>query len=125
MAYSVTRSPARLCNRDGKLCYYGHLEYDFLVFFCALLPTFLIFSFRILVCLSSLCSFVCAAFICYYSQQVRSNVKTTATNNNISSQVRHAYVTKGTYAFIYSYVLYTLVPVYILYYCTYILCSRI
>ena len=37
--------------------------------FCALLPTFLIFS-CIPVCLSSSCSFVCAAVICY-SQQVR------------------------------------------------------
>ena len=70
MAYSVIRSPARLCSRDGKFCYYGRLEYDFLAFCCALLPTFLMFSFLIPVCSSSSCSFVCAAVICY-SQQVR------------------------------------------------------
>ena len=38
---SVTRFPARLCGRDGKLCYYRRLEYDFLAFF-ALLPSFLV-----------------------------------------------------------------------------------
>ena len=32
MADSVTRSPARLSNRDGKLCHYGRLEYGFLAF---------------------------------------------------------------------------------------------
>ena len=32
MADRVTRSPARLCSRDGKLCYYGRLEYGFLAF---------------------------------------------------------------------------------------------
>ena len=30
MADGVTRSPARLCSRDGKIYYYGRLEYDFL-----------------------------------------------------------------------------------------------
>ena len=63
MADSATRPPARLCSRDGKLCYYGLLEYDFLAF--VLLPTSLIFSFLIAVCFSSSCSFVCAAVICY------------------------------------------------------------
>ena len=37
----MTRSPARLCSRDGKLCYYGRLEYDFLAF----VPCFLLFLF--------------------------------------------------------------------------------
>ena len=32
MADRVARSPARLRSRDGKLCYYRRLEYDFLVF---------------------------------------------------------------------------------------------
>ena len=36
MACSVIRSPARLCNRDGKLCCYGRLEFDFLAFFLCL-----------------------------------------------------------------------------------------
>ena len=44
MADRVARSPARLCCRDGKLCYYRHrrFEYDFLVFF-ALVPCRLLF----------------------------------------------------------------------------------
>ena len=33
MADGVTRSPARLCSRDAKICYYIRLEYDFLFFF--------------------------------------------------------------------------------------------
>ena len=41
MTDNMTRSPARLCSRDGKLCYYGRLEYEFL----ALLPCFLLFIF--------------------------------------------------------------------------------
>ena len=41
MAYSITRSPARLCRRDGKLCFYGRLEYHFLAF----VPCLLLFSF--------------------------------------------------------------------------------
>ena len=32
MADGVTRSPTRLCSRDGKIGYYGRLEYDFLAF---------------------------------------------------------------------------------------------
>ena len=32
MADSVTRFPGRLCSRDGKLCCYGRLEYDFIDF---------------------------------------------------------------------------------------------
>ena len=108
----MTRPPAWLGSRGWKLCYYGRLEYDVLVF-CASLPTFLLFSLRIPVCtqqyllrvllaypgkftaVSSSCSFVCAAVvICYYSHQVRihSNVKattTTTTTNNTSSQVRN------------------------------------
>ena len=39
MVDSVIRLSARLCSRDRKLCYYGHLEYDFLAF----LPCFLLF----------------------------------------------------------------------------------
>ena len=59
MADSVTRSPARLCSRDGKLYYCGCLEYD------ALLPTgtYLVF-FLIPACFSSSCCFVCVAIIC-------------------------------------------------------------
>ena len=30
MADGVTRSPARLCSRRGKICYHKRLEYDFL-----------------------------------------------------------------------------------------------
>ena len=41
MANSVTSSPARLCSRDGMLCYCGRLEYDFLTF----VPCFLLFTF--------------------------------------------------------------------------------
>ena len=41
MANNVTKPSARLCSRDGKLCYYGRLEYEFL----ALLPCFLLFIF--------------------------------------------------------------------------------
>ena len=33
MAERVTRSPGRLCSRDGKICYYRRLEHDFF-FFC-------------------------------------------------------------------------------------------
>ena len=41
MVDSVTKSPAWLCSRDGKLCYYGRLEYDFLAFVpCSLLFLF-------------------------------------------------------------------------------------
>ena len=64
MAYGVTRSPARLfiCSGDGKLCYYGGLEYDFLAFF---LPCFLHPHPRMFTVPSS-CSFVCAAVISSY-----------------------------------------------------------
>ena len=31
MADGVTRSPARHCSRNGKICYYERLEYDFLL----------------------------------------------------------------------------------------------
>ena len=41
MADSVTRSPARLCSRDGNICYYGRLEHDFLAF----VPCFLLLLF--------------------------------------------------------------------------------
>ena len=41
MTGSVKRSPARLCSRDGKLFYYGRLEYGFLDF----VPSFLLFLF--------------------------------------------------------------------------------
>ena len=51
MPDGVTRFPARLCSRDGKIGYYERLEYDFLLaYFCALLPTFLILSCLIPVC---------------------------------------------------------------------------
>ena len=59
VADRVTRSPTRLCSRDGKLCYYRRLEYDFLFFFLALLPCFIVFF----VCFSSSCCFVRAAVI--------------------------------------------------------------
>ena len=32
MTDRMTRSPSRLCSRDGKLCYYGRLEHAFLAF---------------------------------------------------------------------------------------------
>ena len=41
VADRVTRSPTRLCSRDGKLCYYRRLEYDFCFF--ALLASFVLF----------------------------------------------------------------------------------
>ena len=87
----------------------------FLVFFCALLPTCCLFSLslsRYVYRVSSSCSFICAAVaICYYSHKVCNDVKTTTTTtNNICSQVRHAYVTKGTYAFIYIFIYTYLVP---------------
>ena len=54
MVCGETRSPARLCCRDGKSSYYGRLEYDFLVFvfFCALLPA-LSTIFSLFSCLAS------------------------------------------------------------------------
>ena len=42
MVDRVARSPDRRYRRDGKLCYYRRLEYDFLAFY--LLPSFLYFS---------------------------------------------------------------------------------
>ena len=47
MAACVTRSPSRLCSRDGKICCYGDaLSTIFLLaFFCALFPTFRFFVF--------------------------------------------------------------------------------
>ena len=41
MTDGVTRSPARLGRRDGKICYYGSPEYDFLAF----VPCFQFFVF--------------------------------------------------------------------------------
>ena len=41
MADRVKQPPDRRCSRDEKLCYYQHLEYDFLTFL-ALHPSFLI-----------------------------------------------------------------------------------
>ena len=95
------RSPARLClcSRDGKLCYYGRLEYDFLSFFCALLPTSLS---RYVFTVSSSCSFVCAAVISYY---ILSPSTLTWRQQPIIFAPRYAtriYVTKDTYASIYS-----------------------
>ena len=66
MADRVARSPVRLCSRDGKICYYRRLEYDFL--FLNLASYFLFLSFflsvRVRVCFSSSCYFVRAAVIC-------------------------------------------------------------
>ena len=44
MAGRVARSPARLCSRDGKLCYYRRREYDLdalclVSFFCPFFPS--------------------------------------------------------------------------------------
>ena len=69
------------------------------------------FSFFISVCLravSSSCSLVCAAVICYCTispstYQLEDNKQQ---QRRICSQIRHAYVTKVTCAFLYSYVLY-------------------
>ena len=65
LAYSVTRSPARLCSRDGKLCYYGRLEYDFLTFFYFCLASYSPCFLLIPACFSSSCSFLSAAVICH------------------------------------------------------------
>ena len=59
----MTRSPVRLCSRDGKICYYRRLEYDFL-FSCLpfFFPSFAPSSFG---CVSlSPYNFVRAAVIC-------------------------------------------------------------
>ena len=41
MADGMAWSPARLCSRDGKINYYGRLEYEFLAFvLCNLLFSF-------------------------------------------------------------------------------------
>ena len=82
MADGVTRSPARLCSRDGKICYYGRLEYDFSAFvpcFPLVLfsPAFSWFIYLLRVCSSvqqpsatlskyvfcSTCSFFFASFV--------------------------------------------------------------
>ena len=92
MAYSMTRSPARLClrSREGKLCYYGRLEYDFLAFFCALLPTSLSrYVYSIIFVFLRLCS----SHQLLYTLTKYVNVKTiTTTTNNMCSQVRHPYM---------------------------------
>ena len=48
---SVTRSPTRFRSRDGKICYCVWTPWVRFSCFCGLLPTFLIFSFLIPVCL--------------------------------------------------------------------------
>ena len=40
MAYGVTKPPARLSRRNGLLCYYGRLEYDFLTYVLCLASYF-------------------------------------------------------------------------------------
>ena len=75
MADDVTRSPSRLCSRDGKIRSYGDaLGTIFLLLCLASYFSFSFLSFPILscipVCLSSTFSFVCGAAICY-SQQVQ------------------------------------------------------
>ena len=81
-----------------RRCFYGRLEYDFLDFLYLASDMFsrvLLPHHGMLTAVPSSYSFVCAAVaICYYSHQVRCNVKTT--NDNIWSQVRHTNVTKGT-----------------------------
>ena len=42
MVDSVTRFPVRLCSRDGKLCYYGRLQHDFLLCLASYFSYFLI-----------------------------------------------------------------------------------
>ena len=97
-ASSVTWSPARLCLccRDGKLCYYGRLKYDFLAFFRALLPT-------------SLSRYVCLQYHVRVPSSVQQSsatisltkyvdVKTTSTTTTAT----RIYVTKDTYTFTYS-----------------------
>ena len=69
----VTRFPTRLCSRDGKLCYCGRLEYDFLVFLPCLL-LFLFYSVLIPVCFSYVSLFSVASSVQQPSvplQQVR------------------------------------------------------
>ena len=103
----------------GNFVTTGALSVIFLLFFVLCFRSWVPFS-RLFLCLASYfshfllsypgmftvssCSFVCAAVSCFYSHQVRSNVKTTTTTTNICSHVRHTYVTKGTYAFKYLYV---------------------
>ena len=63
MAGRAARSPARLCSRDRKLCFYRRLEYDFLA--CLLCFLFFFFlSVLIPVRFSSSCCLVRAAAIC-------------------------------------------------------------
>ena len=66
MADRVARSPARLCSRDGKLCYYyRRLEYDLFFslscFYAFCFLIFLFFSVLMPACFSSSCCFVPAA----------------------------------------------------------------
>ena len=75
MADGATRSPSRLCSRDGKICCYGDALSTIFLLLC--LASYFAFSFLSFltisctpVCLSSSCPFVCTAAI-YYSQQVR------------------------------------------------------
>ena len=73
MADRMARSPTRLCSRDGKLCYCGRLEYDFLVFLPCLL-LFLFYSVLIPVCFSYVSLFSVASSVQQPSvplQQVR------------------------------------------------------
>ena len=87
-----------------KLCYYRRLEYDFLAFFCALLPTSL---FRHVHSTIFVFLRLCSSHQLLYTLTKYVNVKTTkTTTNNVYSQARHTYVcihvTKDTFAFIYS-----------------------
>ena len=66
------------------------LGFDFLPIFCALLATFknhfLLHYPGVFAAVFISCSFVCAAVaICYYSHQLRSNVKTTTTTTKTKS----------------------------------------
>ena len=75
MADGVTRSPSRLCSRDGKICCYGDASSTTFLLLCLSSYQVLLFFFSFLFFLSSRyvyllpCSFVCGAAICY-SQQV-------------------------------------------------------
>ena len=73
IVYRVTRSPARLCSRDGKRCFNRRLGYGFLVFLPCSLLSFSSFSLSLSQCSSSSC-FVRAAVICFSSASMCSYV---------------------------------------------------
>ena len=71
MADGMTRSPAKLCIRDGKICFYERLEYDFLLVHCFL---HYLSSFAFSLYVSIFFVFLClcrSSNLLMYSQHVR------------------------------------------------------